>query len=500
MKEIRLFHRRFNFSSKPAERVKCEHSLAHSLRISPPTAAKKSKQLEWNHELLEKNVIWTNGQQSSLKEWSEEQRLELLYEIAPSPKKANQAKLQTQLRQYRKKVKTAVDSELKKGNQAAAQFLQAVLDMDKYVPYSRIDAFAKLTMQRKKQRIKMLETYLNAHNQLCQKPPANNLYVQEGLFKIPHQWGIGTDVISLEEYVSFTSQFLMEYFPDYEVKAVIGHDDERSVDVKTGAHAHYYLSGRNNQTGKYDLRKTQIKVVNEYIKRTAPDTKLLPDDGKLTRKLSQKFGRYFQKMLFDYANQHLFVDKGLVAKLAPESERRSEKRRDMNREASLPKLERSHNYHTHQLDLTQGKIKLAEKKRVYLLDENEKTEQQLSQLIDDTALVEVQLNQLQVERDTMQLELSDLKAESSRLTILTQSLTQTVVPKLVDIFKKVLLAINAKDRGVLKKQSEYLSSVLNSVLDLPPGLSDKIVNEVALLKAPEAVAPNNDHTVTDHPN
>ncbi|MFA0350727.1 hypothetical protein AB4486_27880, partial [Vibrio sp. 10N.222.55.C6] len=138
------------------------------------------------------------------------------------------------------------------------------------------------------------------------------------LFKIPHQWGVGTDVISLEEYVSFTSQFLMEYFPDYEVKAVIGHDDERSVDVKTGAHAHYYLSGRNNQTGKYDLRKTQIKVVNEYIKRTAPDTKLLPDDGKLTRKLSQKFGRYFQKMLFDYANQHLFVDKGLVAKLAPE--------------------------------------------------------------------------------------------------------------------------------------------------------------------------------------
>ncbi|MFA0350009.1 hypothetical protein AB4486_24255, partial [Vibrio sp. 10N.222.55.C6] len=117
-----------------------------------------------------------------------------------------------------------------------------------------------------------------------------------------------------------------------------------------------------------------------------------------------------------------------------------------------------------------------------------------------TALVEVQLNQLQVERDTMQLELSDLKAESSRLTILTQSLTQTVVPKLVDIFKKVVLAINAKDRGVLKKQSEYLSSVLNSVLDLPPGLSDKIVNEVALLKAPEAVAPNNDHTVTDHPN
>lgn len=310
MKEIRLFHRRFNFSSKPADRLKCEHSLAHSLRIRPPTAVKHTKKLEWNHELLEENLIWINGQQSSLLTWSEEERLELLYQIAPLPKKLNQTKLQTQLRQYRKKMKGAVESEQNKGNKVAADFLQAVINTDKFIPYSRIDAFTKLSMQRKKQRIKMLETYLNAHNQLHQKPPANNLYVQEGILKVPHQWGVGTDVISLPEYIDFTRQFLEQHFPDYEIKAIVGHDDERSTEANTGAHTHYFLSGKNRVTGEFDLRKQQIAVVNEYIKRTEPSTSLLPSDGKLTRKLSQKFGRYFQKMLFDYANQHLFLDKG----------------------------------------------------------------------------------------------------------------------------------------------------------------------------------------------
>ncbi|MDN2481672.1 hypothetical protein [Vibrio agarivorans] len=499
MKEIRLFHRRFNFSSKPADRIKCEHSLAHSLRISPPTAVKKNtKKLEWNDELLEQNVIWVNGQQSSLNDWPEEKRLELLYEIAPYPKKQNQTKLQTQLRQYRKKVKTAVESELNKGNQAAADFLLSILDTDRFVPYSRIEMFAKLPMQRKKQRIKMLETYLNAHNQLCQKPPANNTYIQEGIFKVPHQWGIGTDVISLSEYIAFTHQFLEVHFPDYEIKAIVGHDDERSAEVNTGAHTHYFLSGKNRVTGEFDLRKKQVAVINEYIKRTEPNTSLLPPDGKLTRKLSQKFGRYFQKMLFDYANQHLFIDKGLVAKLAPLSERMSEKRKEMNREAALPKADRSHNYHTHQLELIQKKVVLAEKERAVLSSENEVAMQHLTQLIDDVDLVEARLNQMHAERTTMQLEVADLKTEYSRLTVLTQSLTQNLVPKIVEIFKKVLLAVNAKDKGLVKKQSEYLNSVLNSTLDLPPELADKIASEVASLQAPKTAALDACYTDIEH--
>lgn len=126
-----------------------------------------------------------------------------------------------------------------------------------------------------------------------------------------------------------------------------------------------------------------------------------------------------------------------------------------------------------------------------MLIEQEKTEKHLTNLIGDTVQEQVKLGQLQVERDMMQIEVSDLKAESSRLSTLTQNLTQALVPKLVDIFRKVLLSINAKDKGVLKKQSEYLASALDSTLDLPPELSDKIAGEVALLREPDNQNDNN---------
>ncbi|MEZ8775752.1 hypothetical protein [Vibrio sp. 10N.247.310.17] len=265
MKEIRFFHRRFNFTSKPADRVKCEHSLAHSLRIAPPIAANKTKKLEWNEELADSNLIWLGSNILPLNSVSEEERLELLYQFAPQPKIRNQSKLQTQQRQYRLKIKKAIESETSKGNVDAAKFLQDVLNTKGHVSYSRIEQFKKLPMQRKGQRIKMLETYLNAYNQLQQRPAANHVFLQEGIFKVPHRWDVGTDVISVEEYMLFTQKFLDDHFPDYPIRAIIAHDDERSIEVTTGAHTHYFISGQNSQTGKYDLRKTQIRVVNEYI-------------------------------------------------------------------------------------------------------------------------------------------------------------------------------------------------------------------------------------------
>lgn len=86
-----------------------------------------------------------------------------------------------------------------------------------------------------------------------------------------------------------------------------------------------------------------------------------PENGKLTREESQDYGRFFQKMVKDFANKHLFHAKGLNVIFAPETERQSDRRKEMNREATLPKSERSYNYHTHQLELIQDKIELTER-------------------------------------------------------------------------------------------------------------------------------------------
>ncbi|EGQ8539271.1 hypothetical protein [Vibrio parahaemolyticus] len=489
-RDIHHFHRRFNYTSQYVHRIKCEASLKHSLRMIVTLAkskakAKPSKKSEWNNALSDKNLVWCNGKLSKLDKWSNEERLELLYRISPAPRIHNQKKLQTQHRQYRKKMKTAIASETKKRNYEAAEFLQEILDTQGHVSYSRIEKFKKLTMQRKSQRIRMLETYLNAHNQVQNRAPTNAVYLQEGILKVPHQWKVGSDILTLEEYIEFTRKFLAYYFPQYPIEAIIGHDDERSVEQNTGCHPHYFLSGRNSETGEFDLHKKQIQVVNEYIRQVYSVEEFFPSNGNLTREESQDFGMFFQKMVKDFANEHLFHAKGLNVVFAPLTEQQSEQRKEMNREASLAKSERSYNYHSHQLELIQDKISLIEQKHANLLNEKEKIEQQLTLLTNDTAQEQAKLSQLQVERDSMQIEISDLKAESSRLATLTQELAQALVPKLVDIFKKVLLAINAKDKGMMKKQSEYLASALISTLDLPPKLADNIASEVALLQEPD---------------
>ncbi|EPW6423195.1 hypothetical protein WOB71_01205 [Vibrio parahaemolyticus] len=253
--------------TRPQGGRECEHSLAHSLRIAPPTNAKISKKLEWNEELSQHNFMWINNHISPIESWTEAERLELLYKIVPQPRIHNQLKLQTQQRQYRRKMKNAIDSEIKSGNTDAAKFLQSILETDGHVSYSSIQKFSLLTMQRKKQRLKMLETYLNAHNQLQHRAPTNNIFIQEGIFKIPHRWEVGSDLVNASDYIEFTRLFLGHYFPDYEVKTIICHDDERDKNQNTGCHTHYFLSALNQKTNKFDLHKRQIQVVSEYIEK-----------------------------------------------------------------------------------------------------------------------------------------------------------------------------------------------------------------------------------------
>ncbi|NOH82550.1 hypothetical protein F0249_01920 [Vibrio sp. 03-59-1] len=487
MKDIHHFHRRVNYTSRSVSRVKCEASLKHSLRLivalsDSKAKSKPTKKLEWNDELSSQNLIWCNGRLSPLDNWSEEARTDLLYRIAPTPRIRNQKGLQTQHRQYRKKVKTAIASELKKGNNEAAEFLQVILNTKGYVSYSRIEKFEKLTMQRKNQRLKMLETYLNAHNQVQSRAPTNAVYLQEGILKVPHKWNVGSDALSLKEYIEFTRQFLTHYFPQYPIEAIIGHDDERGIDQTTGCHPHYFLSGRNSETGEYDLHKRQIQVVNQYVHQIYSVEGFFPSNGNLTRDEAQDFGMFFQRMVKDFANEHLFHAKGINVVFAPLTEQQSEHRAEMNREASLPKSERSYNHHSHQLQHIQDKIALTEKRHARLLKEQEKVELHLTKTIDDAAQAQTRLSQLEVERDTMKIEVSDLKVETSRLATLTQELTQTLVPKLVDIFKKVLLAINAKDKNMAKKQSEYLESAFNTALELPPSVARGLSRELATVK------------------
>jgi hypothetical protein len=485
MKIIRQFHRRVNYTSTSVNRVKCEHSVAHSLRIAPPTCEQKAEALEWNSTLQNNNLILMDGKISRLDDWSPASRLELLYQIAPQPKIRNQTPLQEQQRKYRLKIKKAIDSERDNGNVKAAEFLEQILAAKEYVPYSKIDQFAKLTMQRKSQRLNMLKTYLNAHNQLQNRPCANAVYLQEGIFKIPHQWDISQKTLSLEEYMRFAEQFLKAHFPEYPIQAIVGHDDERSLEQQTGHHPHYFLSGKNAETGEYNLHKRQIKVVNAFIQKNYPSDELLPDNGKLTLKQSKVFGEYFQRMARDYANEHLFHPKALHIELSPEAERKSEKRKQINREAKLAKWHREYNYQTHQLALVQQEIANAKTHLETFEDAGNAAQLKLMNLNADVTAKQKEITQLQERQSELKSELTTLYQEKFQLLALTKELTADVGKKLVTVFRQVVLALNARDKNLEQKFSSYLLKISESALQLPPSLSDMLVKEVKKMELPD---------------
>ncbi|HCG8091739.1 TPA: hypothetical protein NJ525_000423 [Vibrio parahaemolyticus] len=224
MKTIHFYHSRVNYTSRQDDRRACEASLRHSLRIThritegenfEPFETKTS--IQWLPELLLCNKIYVNGKTTRLDQWRHEEKWRLLYQVAPAPKLHMHKKLQSQRTSYKHKIKRAIASLLKAGNDEAAEFLNNILNTKGRCSYSKISRFKLLPMTYKVQRIKMLEKYLDAHNQLVSFPNANNLYVQEGIFKIPAQWDVSNKLITTEEYIHFTEFFLKHHFPEYPI-------------------------------------------------------------------------------------------------------------------------------------------------------------------------------------------------------------------------------------------------------------------------------------------
>ncbi|EOV1956923.1 hypothetical protein ACOEKA_004465 [Vibrio parahaemolyticus] len=362
-KIIRLFHRHLNFNSTSKNRKACEKSLKHSLRISP--TGESVKQLEWNPELTGKNILFKDGKFYRLdNKLTDDHRWKVLLDIAPQPKIKSHGKYQTQQRQYRKKLKDAAKSERTRGNDIGAKFLERITSETGLIKWEHLKDIQLMQLSRYKQRANAIKKYVLAHNKLCQYPPnANSTVVQEGIFKIPHRWNVTSDDISLREYILTTKTFLETHFPDHPIKAIVGHDDERNENEKTGLHTHYFVSGKNRKTGKYDLRKHQILVVNEYLAKKGLEDELLPVNKDLTRHQSRAFGHYWQCLVQDFMNTHLLNPKKLHAEFSDETEKKTEQYQYMIRQGKLPKSQRDFSYQTRLIDKLNLEIQVLKNER-----------------------------------------------------------------------------------------------------------------------------------------
>lgn len=471
MKEIRLFHRRFNLTSNQNCRAPCVKSLAHSLRIV--TDENSTKKLEWSEELQHLNVIWRNGETRPLHAFSDEEKMQVLHQIAPKPSIFNHNKWTQRHRNYRLKIRKAIDSERKAGNEVVAIFLEAILQKKDFVSCRVIKEFEDLTMKRKNQRVKMLSIYRDAHNRLTERPNKNLTFIQEGIFKVPSQWQVSNELISLHEYVLFTEKFLTHHFPQYPIKAILGHDDERGEDEKTGAHTHYYLSGQNSKTGKFDLLQTQRAVVNDYIVKQGLWKKQLPIKGNMSKEKNTFFGEMFQKMLFEYANEHLFKVKGLVAVLAPETERRSEQRKKMNREAKLPKSQREFNFHNRKLEKQAEKINALKKETENVKEKLKFANDQFDDTIDRFFALEKDNKELKNNKQILREQVINLRTEEQTLQGIIRSLHDDVIGHLKNFCINLFIALHSRDLGIQKKVKEYINKALSHLLKLPAPLKER---------------------------
>jgi len=494
MKAITMFYRRFNSNSTAIQRKKCESSLAHTLRFSQP----EGSGLQWREELADENIIFLNGEYHQLSDFTEDDKQSLFYEIAPPLPVHNKKKHQENRRKYKLKIKKAIISERTKRHNQAADFMLEILGYanNEHISYSKLQKFTKLESTRKRQREKMIQTYIESHNKLVNKVAhENSVYVQEGLFKIPLKWGVTTDVVSKQKYIDVVKDFLTINFGDYDIKCIVCHHDERELDEDVGAHSHYFLSGKNNVTGQYDLNKTQISVVNKFIKDNGDKIDALPDDSKLNLKQTKVFGEYFQRLFYKHVNTQLLIPLGLKATFADATEKKSEQRKQMNREVKWPKALRKSNLASRSNELAKKRLDALqqqisdEKIELSLIDESLEQQQtslelKKSQLKEATYLFEHYATQAQLFSE-------DLEQQELRYTVLAEQMTAIDYQAggaIADICRKIYSVSALRDRGLDTKAQEFIEQILKEFASLEPsllnnvcGAAAKAINEESLI-------------------
>lgn len=483
MKTIHAFYRHFNSDTTAKGVAIIAKTLGHTLRI----LSQKAKPPEWDESLAKENLLWFNGETKSLDIYSLEEKQAILEAIMPAPKLKNQVKLKTRRRQLKASIKKAMEVEHQKGHEDAAELLCELWRTPDncHIPAGKVAQLDMKTMARHQQKMGTVRKFVDVHNKLTgARPNQNATYLQEGIIKIPHQWEVDNKTITPHDWLDFTEKFLTHYFPKYPIHAMAVHADERLKNEETGTHCHYFLSGQDSVFGNWDLLKTQIEVVNQYVReqntlraeREEKEEELLPENCELTKAQMVLHGERLQAMFRDFINEHLLHKRGLHAVLAPETERQSKERKKMNRQAKMPKSKRSHNYATRKCELEEKrleKLMVATKEAASSLAELETAK---AQLASEHAWQQEQLMQLEQDITEKKAEIADqeqaintLDFEYCRINTMTKKLRGELKQILGELIREAYIGVAYQQRGLVHQAEDYfqrLAEQLDSELSL----------------------------------
>ena len=318
-------------------------SLRHSLRIP----ASQPKKLEWFDEQSHLNLIWQPDTGTlKLDDYPKEQRETLLAKItdeaeAPTIVNDNRSELLELRSKLKNKVKNASKKETDEGSIIAFQNIlnvKGVVDTEQLL--SNLDQFE---IKRKAQKLDTARKFLECHNEIERGPKAlirkNQAVIQEAFFKFPSKNEVSG--ISAEGRINLIKDFYQQVFSDYPIHFIVLHGDE-DINLKDHSdHPHIFISTKSNKTGRYDLRETQIKKVNSYLKKHRPGTELIGETPDFLE--SQLLFGYLQDMFYAYTNNRLLKNTSFYAQKNEKTEGHMNTLRHINGEAKKPKSERAFN-------------------------------------------------------------------------------------------------------------------------------------------------------------
>lgn len=462
--------RQLNFNGSSAQQAKLHASLKHSFRLE-----NKNRSIEWNENLSHLNFIYTAAGYKHLERMSHEEKGALIKEImAPSRPKQPLAKLRKQKRQYTSKLKKAIASEKKQGNSDAVFLLTRLLETPKAQPLKWdvwLSNAESCTFSRRQQRLNMMKTFVRIHNLLSPQPEnRRQTQVQESIFKIPHCWNVGEDVVSGIEMAEMVKTFYLRFFPQYPIKCMLIHGDERSMrwngsekepGEKTGTHVHVYVDACNTVTHQCDLRVSWYQVSELALKKLNPGYQSIAHTRtSFSRSEQSAFGESIQLLFKTFANSYLFKKKGLVMQFTPENERRSALRREMDRQAKLAKRKRDFSYFTREIDLAIAEL---EDTKSTLISEQLIAELHLEDSEKKQKVLEVQNTKAEIEFNARKEDLVAVRNQLSDAHLRMQQLEEDITIKL-DAADEVLTELN-KDRERLTQEVTEKRSLLAQITD-----------------------------------
>lgn len=492
-KTITMLYRQINFKSGGHGPAKLMKSVTHSLRILPTkeNKIKWTKKQEWDETLTHKNLIYCPSlghKLVKLDTLTEEEKIKIQKSLVEKIKLEQAVKdqktdnLET-LSKYKAKINKWFNSII--GQDDPLKFyLSKILAETKYFDVEKeIDELSQFEFARKNQKTETVKKYFELHNNVIENKSEisrNHVFIQEAFFKFPKRKDAeGDDLnISSGDFLSNIQSFYNNNFPDYPIKLIIFHGDEK------GDHPHIFVDAKNKRTGKYDLLVAQKKFVNdniEKIKEEYPNAKpleFLRDENDYFNKKLQ--AQYFQTLFYQHSNKML-EKYNVEAKKLEKTEENNARMRLIEEDAKKPKIEREFSFYNAETLRFTEEYELAKNNASKALEEEktinerltkanqalESARKEFTDAQEETRVLNEDLPKLRSEKQTLTTKNNDLQSDN----VMLQAKNDKLLPlaKDYDLVEKALNEIVPKYEQI---QSDYKAIIQGAQKQILKGIRD----------------------------